>query len=118
MKSLHSFGNNFSRTIISTKENWNSQGSQFKISKVQKNLKIGKNIEKDLEDLLIIEEDNEARLKKKTLKIIHGENIEKQKKIENYELQIRQFAKNKLDLSKEYQNEQCEKRIQEQKQQK
>lgn len=84
MKSLHNFGNNFSRLKSSTKENWNTQGSQFKISKVQKKLKIGFNIQKDLEDLLIIEEDNEAKLKKKTLKVLHGENIDKQKKIESY----------------------------------
>lgn len=84
MKSLHNFGNTFSRIKSTSKQNLNNQGSQFKISKAQKKMKIGVNIERDLQDLMIIEEDNQARLKKKTLKILHGENVQKQKKIESY----------------------------------
>lgn len=74
IKSLHFNGQQGKSSSKHFKEN----RAQFKITKRQGELKISNSkVKEELDNLLTLEEDNEARLKRKTLKELKGEQADK-----------------------------------------
>lgn len=74
IKSLHFNGQHGKSNSKHFKEN----RAQFKITKRQGELKISNaKVKGELDNLLTLEENNEARLKRKTLKELKGEQAEK-----------------------------------------